>query len=59
MARCERCDAAISMWDVEPCSRCNYPLKDIRDKEQIKIDNADYKERIRNDINSVAWLEDE
>ncbi len=44
MARCERCNACTSMWDIEPCYNCNWPLEDKRDAAQVEQDEADYQE---------------
>jgi hypothetical protein len=47
MARCYRCDACESQWDMAACKYCGYPGADTRTEEKKKIDAADYEERMR------------
>ena len=55
MARCERCDACQSMWDLEPCVHCGFPGEDPRDAQTIENDNWDMYHRLINEhMNSLS-----
>lgn len=47
MARCERCNACESMWDLSPCESCNFPKADTRTADQIKQDDLEYDEWLK------------
>jgi len=51
--RCTRCDACLSMWDAPVCPYCRYPEADTRSREKIAQDEAEYRERIEDEMHTT------